>query len=353
MFALLRNWTLAERSLGFKVVFVVVAFVVSLAVRYGLRGHLPTGFPYLTFFPAIILTTFFAGVRSGIVLGVLCGIAAWYFFIEPLSSFRLTGLSALALAFYAFIIATDIFLIHVMNEALAGLEAERERADALAKSRGMMFQELQHRVSNNLHVVSAMLMLQRRDIEDPTAQHALDVAAARLSTVARIQRSLHDPANQQIDFSRFLKEIVPDIVEASAAEDRVISSVDADPVPVSSEQSVPLALICTEFISNAVEHGLGDRARLTIRVLLKRVGTDRAVIEVVDDGPGLPEGFDTDQDRSLGLRIARQFAIQLNGHLALQSRNGTVARLEFPIANESAPDEGARPIQTAVSVAGT
>ncbi len=327
--------TLAEHGPAYRATFVAVAFAVSFAIRYFGDPYFPMGFPYLTFFPAIILTAFFAGVREGIILAVLCGLASWYFFIAPRESFALDGASALALGFYIFIVTTDIFLIYVMNRALVALGEEKKRSEGLAAQRELMFHELQHRVSNNLQVVASMLKLQRRRVSDPQAGVALEEASSRVNVVARIQRSLHDPARQQVDFRKFLNEVMDDLLKASGIGGRVRHSVEVDPVPVSSDQSVPLALIATEFVSNAIEHGGRGGGELAIAVSLKDAGEGRAVLEVHDSGTGLPDGFDAAATTSLGLGIARQFAEQLGGSMVLESRDGTRARVEFPVAEDA------------------
>ncbi|PIK73664.1 ATPase, partial [Methylobacterium frigidaeris] len=101
------------------------ATAVALGVRLAVDDVLPPGFPYLTFFPAVILTTFFCGLRAGITCATLSGLFAWYFFLPPSMGFIVSAQSALALAFYVFIVAVDIALIHIMHTASARLRRER------------------------------------------------------------------------------------------------------------------------------------------------------------------------------------------------------------------------------------
>ncbi len=125
--------------------------------------------PYVTFFPAVIVASFLFGVRLGSVSAILCGLLAWYFFIPPHHSFVLTRATGFALAFYLFVVATDLSLVHWMQTANRQLARERERSESLAVTRELLFRELQHRVSNNLQVAAGLLSMQKRRLADADA----------------------------------------------------------------------------------------------------------------------------------------------------------------------------------------
>jgi two-component sensor histidine kinase len=330
MIRVLHRWALNERTPFFQWTFAASATLLALAVRLLVDGYLPPGFPYLTFFPAVILTTFFAGVRPGLVTGVVCGMLAWYFFIAPVNSFALTSTSAVALAFYAFIILTDVGLIYVMALALHKLAEERARSDWLAESRQLMFRELQHRVSNNLAVVASLIKMQRRNVRDEKARAVLNTAAGLLNLIARIQRELHDPGSQSVDISRVIQDLAEDVVEAAAVAGRVSTAVEADRVVVDSERAIPIALVATELIANAVEHAFAGETRGVIDIRLADIGDGRARLRISDDGAGLPEDFDLASAPSLGLTIARQLAEQIGGTLTIERADrGTLSELVF------------------------
>lgn len=168
----------------------LLTFATALLLRRLVDNSLPSGFPYLTFFPAVILTTFMAGLWPGVVTAVLSGLAAWYFFIPPFDSFGLDGSVGLALAFYAVVVAVDIALIHGMQVTLARLQEERGRTASLLEAQTIMFHELQHRVANNMQFVSALLDLQRRTVGHTPegALAALEEAGRRLHTMAQVHR---------------------------------------------------------------------------------------------------------------------------------------------------------------------
>ncbi|MBB4659249.1 sensor histidine kinase [Parvularcula dongshanensis] len=330
---------MTRRSGVFRWGFAVLAFGVSLAVRFVISEDLPPGFPYLTFFPAVILTAFVCGAGPGSVLALACGVAAWYFFVPEFSSFTLGAQGALALAFYVFIVAIDIVIIHAMKGALHRLDEERERTRTLAESRDTMFRELQHRVSNNIAVVSALLRLERGGVEDPTARRILDEAATKLSLVAKINRRLHDPAGQSVPLDSFLHELCDEVIQTAGLNDAVRSEVDAAGVTLAPERSVPIVLILTELVANAVEHGFAGGRSGTIAVMVRRTDDRGLTVRVADDGEGLPDGFSLETARSLGLRLVRQLTQQLGGSLTMTSEGagqGTVCCLVLPPRPEGA-----------------
>ena len=310
----------------------LVSFLVAFGVRNALADALPPGFPFLTFFPAVILTTFLGGLWPGIAVAVVSGLAAWWFFIPPARTFVLDGPVLLALGFYVFVVAVDIAIIHKMTQALERLRDERHRSQRLAASREVMFQELQHRVSNNLQLVSALMQLQKAEVRDPDARRVLEEAAGRLALVGKIHRRLHDPAGQRVELDRFLEELCRDVLGASAARS-VACEVAAEPLPLPADRAIPLALVVAELVSNAVEHAFVGREGGTIKVEVARAAGGRARLTVADDGNGLAPGFDPDRSTSLGLRIVRAFAAQLGGTFAMTSPQGTRCSLDFPLAS--------------------
>lgn len=308
-----------------------VAWLLAFVIRYELEGNLPPGFPFLTFFPAILISAYFLGPAQGIAVAIASGLSAWYFFIPPLFSFKFNAATVVALAFYAFVAATEIGLTTLAQQARRALEVERKANEVLAEQRRLMFHELQHRVSNNLATVSGLLKLQRRIVSDEGAGIALDDSVRRIDLVARIMRNLHDPSGQTVDMARFLADTGRDILESTGAAGRVDLKVDAHPLLVGPDVSVPLGLIATELMANTLEHGFPDNSNGEIGVILGETDGKRAVLRIRDNGAGLPEGFSIEQTKSLGLSIARQFAKQLGGTLVMERRpeGGTEARLEF------------------------
>lgn len=301
--------------------FAALAFGLALWLRFTLASDLPPGFPFLTFFPAVILTTFVCGLWPGLAIAVACGLAAWYWFIPPINSFGLDAASGLAMAFYVGIVAVDIALIEGMHRALGRLREEKARSAALAEQQSLLYQELQHRVSNNLQLAGALLQLQGAALADAQARRAMDEASGRLQLLGRIHRRLHSPTGEPLQLEAFLQELCRDVLEASAASGVSCRVTAPATLTLPPDKAIPLALIITELVSNALEHGFAGRGDGNIRV--DAAWQEQALaITVRDDGQGLPDGFTLAGSKSLGLRIVQGMAHQLGARIALATGGG-------------------------------
>lgn len=305
----------------------VGGWLVAFLVRLGLDHQFPPGFPYLTFFPAVVVVTYLAGLRAGLLTAVLSGLTAWWFFIGP-PGFEMNPATSLALAFYAFVVAVDIFFIDGMQRERRRAELEIERSRELAESRDLLSREIQHRVSNNLQVVSALLALQAQHTVDPDARRGLQDARGRTALIAKVQRGLHDANGHALPFAVFARDLLGDALDAAGRKDVALTVTGGDQ-PLSQDQSTPVGLVMLECVNNALEHGFAGRSG-AVRVDLSRSGDDM-VLTVMDDGTGLSPAFDPGQSGSLGLRIVHSMARQLGGRFELAGLDrGVRSRLIFP-----------------------
>lgn len=116
---------------------------------------LPPGFPYVTFFPAVIITSFLFGVRFGLISALLCGAVAYYYFLTPAYSFSIAG-KQVALGFYVFVVATDLLLVYGMQAANQQLIKERELNLKLANTKAELALELQQRVTERKRAIDEL-----------------------------------------------------------------------------------------------------------------------------------------------------------------------------------------------------
>jgi two-component system, sensor histidine kinase PdtaS len=327
------TWSFPRRKPILTYAFAVSIFSVALLVRFAVDQILPPGFPYATFFPAIIITAFLCGTGPGIVVSVLSGVAAWYFFIPPFNSFALTTGSSVALAFFVFIVGVDLLIIDRLMKALGQLEAERKYALRIADERDTLFREVQHRIGNNLQAISSLLHVQSRTVTDPAAQRALIESMQRVSIIADIQRRFHDPDRTEgrLD-DAYVDDLARNCVKASGLEADFKIATDISLITLPQDAFLAVSLVLTECVNNALEHGVRPDHRGAIRITLKVEPTaNTAVLTVSDNGPGLSPQFNPTLSNSIGLQVVHAFTRQLGGTFSMDGDCGTACRLEFPL----------------------
>jgi two-component sensor histidine kinase len=297
------------------------AILIAALLARAAAGEAFNAVPFITMLPAVVLATLVGGSRAGTVVATLGGVASWYYQSVPGHSFALDRESELILAVYAATATLLVYVLHRLNLAIDDLADERERTSVL-------FQELQHRVANNMAFLAAVLNLQRRTIETAPehAAHALEDTVNRLTTMARIHRRLYDPALVNVPASEFFKELCTDILNASGARN-IVCIVEVPAITLDLKRLVTLALLVSEIVTNSVKHGFEQDQQGTISI--KMECKDRqCILQVSDDGRGIPTNA---IGEGLGSRIMQSLAAQLGGTISITSAAGTQTRVEFPL----------------------
>ena len=133
--------TAAPRLLRYSVA--IAFFLIALMARFALADMLPAkGFPFLTFFPAVLLAAYLAGLGPGLLTSALSVLAAWFFFVQPERSLVLTGPDLVALVFFAVILLIDCVVIHVMKLALARVNRTEQQLRESSHRLGLVLDNL-------------------------------------------------------------------------------------------------------------------------------------------------------------------------------------------------------------------
>ena len=293
-----------------------------------------THLPYLPYFLAALATCYAAGLGPAAVVCALSAAAA-YFTYAPTRFLPVKDTSPIATAVAFFLVILPCcWAFASLLKSRDRLAAERERYAELASNRDLLYREMQHRVSNNIQIVAGLLRLQTQGVTDQAAKRALTEAANRIALIANIQHRLHDQSGDPAPFQRFAKALLADAVGAAGA-DHITVHVDGDDAPLNVERATPVSLVLLECVNNALEHAFESGKPGVVRVMLEKMNGHK-VLTVRDDGRGLPEGFDVETGKSLGLKIVRTMAIQLGGEFSIvPDGGGALCRLQFPDAAEA------------------
>lgn len=301
---------------------------VALMLRFMLLPLVPTGLPFVVFYPAVVGAAVLFGIRAGAFAGLIGILLAWYFFL-PGVGFALGVGVPFALALYSVVIASSLVLIRFLQLALRRANAAREVNQKLAESREILFRELQHRVGNNLQLVSALLSLQKHKLSDPAAIAALEEAADRVQLIGQIQRQLYDPDGERHSADDLLRLVVEDVLASFARSDVGYSISLETPLALKPGQAIPVSLIVHEAVANALEHGFPDcGGNISVNA---RYDGDWTEVCVADDGVGLPSDFRIGDGGSLGIKLSSALAAQCGGTFSLCHSDGlTRATIRLP-----------------------
>jgi two-component sensor histidine kinase len=223
--------------------------------------------------------------------------------------------------------------------------------DRMLLSKDATIREIHHRVKNNLQTIAALLRLQARRLGSTEAQAAIDESERRIRSIAIVHETLSRDAGGVVAFDEVIRPLVRVVEETVSTPDvRIEFEVEGDAGELRGEVATPLAVVLNELMQNAVDHAFPRDAEVPtkgrVRVRLKRFDGELSV-DVIDDGVGLPSGFDLDESKGLGLSIVQALMTgELGGSIELgpvdgaapEGADGTRAHLRVPLAPSTPVD---------------
>lgn len=195
--------------------------------------------------------------------------------------------------------------------------------------------EIHHRVKNNLQTVSALLRLQARRSTSEETRAALGEAQRRVATIAVVHETLSQTIDESVDFDELIGRILSMTADIATPDTRVSTSFEGSFGRIYASVATSLAVVLTELVANAVEHGLGGRGGGVV-VRARRDDADLEV-EVVDDGSGLAGDA---PGAGLGTQIVRTLVTgELRGTIAWANRRegGTIVTLRAHLSEPAGP----------------
>jgi two-component sensor histidine kinase len=208
---------------------------------------------------------------------------------------------------------------------------ELRRKDRALISKDATIREIHHRVKNNLQTVSALLRLQARRIEDPKASAAIEEAVRRVVSIALVHETLSATSQDLVQFDEVITKIIQGASELNIRPNEIQIKKVGEFGLISSMVATPLALVLTELIHNALEHGLSDSGDL-VELRINRQAASMT-ITVTDNGAGIPNDFSLELNTNLGLQIVQTLTKnELAGKIEFIKQNiGTQVQISFPL----------------------
>ena len=217
----------------------------------------------------------------------------------------------------------------------ARMDEAQELADdqirASLAEKEVLLREINHRVKNNLQIISSLLNLQSRGIQDEMALRSFEVSQERIRAMALIHEKFYQSDDlARIDFGDYIRSLAADMGNFYGLGQRHIEvKIDAEEILLGVDTAIPCGLIVNELVSNSLKHAFQGREQGEISIRL-RTEESRHTMVVKDNGVGFPPDLDITQVDSLGLTIVKALADQMGGQVSLFSKNGAKTEVNFP-----------------------
>ncbi len=224
------------------------------------------------------------------------------------------------LRIYAGVLGPVIDRLHKRHDLAVALDANKR-----------MLVELQHRIKNNIGMITSLVQMRARSAKSKEARAELELVGNRIETLRLAHEHVYAEGNSMLSLRSYAHTIVEHLIELHGDQAGAIQfTVHIDDIKLSPDRAVPLGLIINEFATNSLKYAFGS-AGGTISLRIERLDDNRIQVVIADDGCGIPTAPATAANGSgTGMKLIGGLARQLQGETTWASVKGTELKLVFP-----------------------
>lgn len=226
----------------------------------------------------------------------------------------------------ATIIAFGTWILYRNKQKTARLLQEKNNIISNAlNEKEILLKEIHHRVKNNLQVVSSLLNLQSRNINDEKALSAIKEGRDRVKSMALIHQNLYRDDNLTgVEIKDYIEKLVQSLFTSYNIQNEKVSlQTDIDNLNLDVDTVIPIGLILTELISNALKYAFDETKQDGCLVIKLKQDETGLLLNVQDNGVGLPNDWSYEKAGSLGYQLIRSFAAKMKAKLTITGKPGT------------------------------
>jgi len=216
-----------------------------------------------------------------------------------------------------------------LRDITARKKVEIELKESLRQKELLMI-ELQHRVKNNLGIISSLLSLEMPKLNDEYARAVFMNARTRILSMSGIYEQLYGSGNfESVNLAKYVTDLANMILKTYSIRSRnLLLETDLDDIQLDLRRTVPLGLILNELITNILKYAYPEGHGGIINIETRKNENTVTVI-VADNGIGLPEGFSIKRADTMGLSLVKMLVDQIGGSLNVESSSGTRVSITF------------------------
>ncbi|GAK90002.1 sensory transduction histidine kinase [Nonlabens ulvanivorans] len=227
------------------------------------------------------------------------------------------------------LLITFYFLVKSIKQSKK-LKIKNQIIDKSLKEKELLVKEVHHRVKNNFQMVSSLLELQSKGIEDEKALKLASDGKHRVRSMALIHQKLYQNEDGLINFEEYINSLVKELSSLYASDMTIDTKIDSAKMHFDVDTAIPLGLIINEVITNSYKHAFKKGRENELRISIHRIyHSDDYRLIISDNGSGIDSNIDIKKVKSLGLRLVTRLVKQLQGTLQQSNDDGTKFEITF------------------------
>jgi two-component sensor histidine kinase len=221
-------------------------------------------------------------------------------------------------------------LEQTVSERTAQLKRSLSEQAELLSEKDVLMKEIHHRVKNNLQVISGLLELQSKAVNDEAAKDALIEGRNRVRSIALIHQNLYQVENlSSIELKRFVNDLCRQAESVFKKQNKIVMNLEVPVLYLDIDSAVPLGLIMNELLTNSFKYAFDDASVGEISLQIQTVAEGRYELIYADNGPGLPADFDLTHATTLGMQLINDLSRQIGGKVKYEHKNGALFIINF------------------------
>lgn len=312
----------------------VASIIVYAVIVLALGRSLAISNNYFVAFP-VIVAALTGGVRGGLIAGAL-GLPANLLLFAAIGHPEFSPASKPIAEGFGILVGASLGYLSEYYRELEGEIRRRMRTEeSLRKAleeKGLLLEELHHRVKNNLNVIKGLVRLQRSRSSDPAFVAAADELVNRILVISQVHDQLYQSDSPFVEPGPYLESIAANVASTfDPSRAKISVSVGEGVGSLSSKTAIPLGIIVNEALTNALKHATVPEEGPSVALSLESSG-DECRLAIRDNGPGLEPGQKpgrgegpapgSEPEGGLGLKLVRALAGQLGGSVELSTAEG-------------------------------
>ena len=251
-------------------------------------------------------------------------------FLQQKDAEQQTTITLITVSLIIILILLFIIMIRLRKHSIQKKQIEKQH-----REKEILLKEIHHRVKNSLQITTSIIRLQKMSLSNKDAIEALENSEGRIGAIALVHKLLYqDTEIKSISLGSYLSELA---INFSLDKNGFDINIDCPQMKVETDIATPIAIICSELISNSVKHsGIFDNEKTLINIKVLQIDENKACLTISDSGKGFQDNFELSQSEGLGFEIIQALCEQIDANFQmLRPEKGAAFKITFPNATSA------------------